>query len=217
STADQRAAGSRSALPARSRSRARPARRCAREAAAGAAVRLAARGERQGRGEGARPDRLPADAAGQDRAEEEGRGQVKRAIRTHLGDFGALLGILAIALFVVGYIFVHQAARPRLPFESKPFQIEAAFNEAQAVVPGQGQSVRIAGVQVGLVSSVQIEDGQAIVDMNLDRRYRGYVRTDASAMLRPRTGVKDMFVELDPGSAPAPAMQQHGRILVAAT
>jgi phospholipid/cholesterol/gamma-HCH transport system substrate-binding protein len=142
---------------------------------------------------------------------------VRRAIRAHLGDFGALLGILALALFVVGYIFIHQAARPRLPFETKPFQIEAAFNEAQAVVPGQGQSVRIAGVQVGLVSGVDIEDGQAVVHMNVDRQYRGYIRTDASALLRPRTGVKDMFVELDPGSASAPAMQDHGRLPVAST
>ena len=41
--------------------------------------------------------------------------------------------------------------------------------------------------------------------MDIDDKYKGLVRQDASAFLRPKTGLKDMFVELDPGTAQAPA------------
>jgi ABC-type transporter Mla subunit MlaD len=37
----------------------------------------------------------------------------------------------------------------RFPWEGKPFQLQAAFSTAQAVTPGQGQTVRVSGVRVG--------------------------------------------------------------------
>src|ERR687887_891713 len=40
--------------------------------------------------------------------------------------------------------------------------------------------------------------------MDLDPDYKGFVHTDATALLRPKTGLKDMFIELDPGSGRAP-------------
>jgi phospholipid/cholesterol/gamma-HCH transport system substrate-binding protein len=125
------------------------------------------------------------------------------AIRKRAGDFAAVLLLVVIAAGVGGYILSNQ--RLRFPFiEEKPFQLQAAFSTAQAVTPGQGQTVRVAGVRIGDISQVKLRNGQAIVTMDLDPEYKDLVHTDASALLRPKTGLKDMFIELDPGSSSAP-------------
>ena len=88
---------------------------------------------------------------------------------------------------------------------SKPFQLKAEFSTAQAVTPGQGQTVRVSGVRIGDITKVGLHDGVATVTMDVDPEYRHLVHTDASALLRPKTGLKDMFIELDPGTRRAPA------------
>ena len=35
--------------------------------------------------------------------------------------------------------------------------------------------------------------------MQIEPEYEGLIREDASALLRPKTGLKDMFLEVDPG------------------
>jgi phospholipid/cholesterol/gamma-HCH transport system substrate-binding protein len=127
---------------------------------------------------------------------------VRRAIGKHLGDFVALLVLFLIAIGISGYIIANQDARPRIPFvEAKAFTLKAAFSDAQAVTPGQGQSVRVAGVQVGKITQVELKNGIAVVTMELDPEFKKKldIRADATALLRPRTGLKDMFIELDPG------------------
>jgi phospholipid/cholesterol/gamma-HCH transport system substrate-binding protein len=129
---------------------------------------------------------------------------VTRAIRKHAGDFAALAVLTVIAIGVAAYIISQQEARGTFPFiEKKPFELKAEFSDAQAVIPGQGQTVRVAGVRVGKIGKVDIENGVAVVTMNLERKKVEdgdlVVRSDATALLRPRTGLKDMFIELDPG------------------
>ena len=98
----------------------------------------------------------------------------------------------------------------RFPFiEEKPFTLQAAFSTAQAVTPGQGQTVRMAGVRIGDISKVKLDNGRAIVTMDLDPQYDDLVHTDATALLRPKTGLKDMFIELDPGSSAAPLAKRN--------
>jgi phospholipid/cholesterol/gamma-HCH transport system substrate-binding protein len=138
---------------------------------------------------------------------------MKTAIRKHLGDFLAILGLFALSLGVAGYILSHE--RLRFPFISeKPFEVNAAFTTAQAVTPGQGQTVRIAGVQVGSIGKVSLKNGDAVVRLDIDQKYRHLIHQDASALLRPKTGLKDMFVELDPGTQQAPMMPKDGTIPV---
>jgi phospholipid/cholesterol/gamma-HCH transport system substrate-binding protein len=127
---------------------------------------------------------------------------VRRAIRKHLRDFAAIVALAAIATAVGGYVLANQ--RLRFPWEGAPFRLKAEFATAQAVTPGQGQTVRVSGVRVGDISKVALKDGRAVVTMDLDPRYKGMVRTDATALLRPKTGLKDMFIELDPGTGRAP-------------
>jgi phospholipid/cholesterol/gamma-HCH transport system substrate-binding protein len=132
---------------------------------------------------------------------------VRRAIGKHLGDFVALLVLFLIAIGISGFIIANQDARPRLPFvESKGFKLKAEFSDAQAVTPGQGQSVRVAGVQIGKITQVELVNGVAVVTMDLDKKYTDKldIKSDATALLRPRTGLKDMFIELDPGGDGTP-------------
>jgi phospholipid/cholesterol/gamma-HCH transport system substrate-binding protein len=127
---------------------------------------------------------------------------VRRAIAKHARHFGAVIGLALVAAVVAGYILSHQ--RLRFPWEGRPFELQAAFSTAQAVTPGQGQTVRVSGVRVGDISGVKLKDGRAVVTMSLDPQYKDLVHTDATALLRPKTGLKDMFIELDPGTTRAP-------------
>jgi hypothetical protein len=127
---------------------------------------------------------------------------VKRAIRTHLTDFGAILVLLALSVVVAGYVLSHE--RFQFPLiESSPFTLNAEFS-AQAVTPGQGQSVRVSGVQIGLIGNVTLKNGIADVQLQINDEYKNLIHTDATALLRPKTGLKDMFIEVDPGAKPAP-------------
>jgi phospholipid/cholesterol/gamma-HCH transport system substrate-binding protein len=76
---------------------------------------------------------------------------------------------------------------------------KATFSTAQSVTPGQGQTVQIAGVDVGDITKVDLVDGQAVVTMKIRRKYTP-IHKDATALLRPKTGLNDMIVQLDPGT-----------------
>ena len=131
---------------------------------------------------------------------------MRRAITKHGGHFAAVVGLALIAAVVAGYILSNQ--RLRFPWEGKPFELKAAFSTAQAVTPGQGQTVRVSGVRVGDITKVALKDGHAVVTMSLDPGYKDLVHTDATALLRPKTGLKDMFIELDPGTDRAPPAER---------
>lgn len=130
---------------------------------------------------------------------------MKRAIRNHWKDFVAILGLLVLSLAVAVFILNHE--RLRFPWQQSRFTINADFQTAQAVTPGQGQAVDISGVQVGEIGGVALHNGVAVVQMQIDQRYRHVIHTDATALLRERTGLKDMFIELDPGSHSAPVVR----------
>jgi phospholipid/cholesterol/gamma-HCH transport system substrate-binding protein len=131
---------------------------------------------------------------------------MKQAIRDHLRDFLAILGLLVVGL-IATYIIV-QNERLRIPLlEEKPFQLKAEMETAQAVTPGQGQTVRVAGVRIGDISKVEYEDGSAVVTMDIDRKFLPVYR-DATVLLRPKTGLKDMYLELDPGTDSDPSSDQ---------
>jgi len=84
-------------------------------------------------------------------------------------------------------------------------------------MPGQGQTIRVAGMRVGDLGEVELEDGVAVVKLELDAEYDDLVRADATALLRPRTGLKDMFLELDPGTKAQPALEEGDTIPVVNT
>jgi phospholipid/cholesterol/gamma-HCH transport system substrate-binding protein len=130
------------------------------------------------------------------------------AIRKHARDFVAIALLLVVALGV-SYVIL-QEQRLRIPIlEEKPFELKAEFQTAQAVVPGQGQTIRVAGVQVGDVSKVELVDGVAEVTFAVKREFLP-VYEDATILLRPTTGLKDMFFEMDPGTRSAGEIEEGG-------
>ena len=138
------------------------------------------------------------------------------AIRKHFKDFVAVIGLILIAGGVSAYILSNQ--RMRFPLiEKKPYVLNAEFQTAQAVIAGQGQTVRVSGVRVGDIGAVKLVDGRAVVRMDIDRKYEDMVHTDATALLRPKTGLKDMFIQLDPGTDGAPVAKENWTIPVGAT
>jgi phospholipid/cholesterol/gamma-HCH transport system substrate-binding protein len=52
---------------------------------------------------------------------------------------------------------------------------------------------------VGDIDAVNYENGHAVVTMAIDRKFLP-VYKNATILLRPKTGLKDMFLELDPGT-----------------
>ena len=137
------------------------------------------------------------------------------AIRKHAKEFIAVLGLIVVAGAVSLYILDEQ--RMRFPWEDAPLRLKAEFSTAQAVTAGQGQTVRVSGVRIGDIGDVKLENGKAVVEMDIDPEYKGLVREDAQAMLRPRTGLKDMFIELQPGSDRSPEAKDGYTLPIVAT
>lgn len=145
---------------------------------------------------------------------------MRRALRAHLRDVLAILGLVLAGLFAVTVILVNQ--RASLPswvplIGTDFFHLEADFSTAQAVTPGQGQSVDIAGIKVGEVSGVNLENGHAVVSMSIDNKYAPLIHDNASLLLRPKTGLNDMVVEVDPGTTTAPEMKENTTVPLAST
>jgi phospholipid/cholesterol/gamma-HCH transport system substrate-binding protein len=141
---------------------------------------------------------------------------VRRAIQKHLRDFIALMVLFIIGLGVSAFILSNQRLYlpSWVPGIGKDFyKVKAEFSTAQAVVPGQGQTVDIAGVQVGDIDKVELKNGVAVVSMNIRNKYAPIYR-DAHMLLRPKTGLKDMIVELDPGTKETGALPENGTIPV---
>ena len=141
------------------------------------------------------------------------------AIRKHLPDFLAIIALLVISLIVGGIILANQ--RFSLPagvpvLGSDTVEVEAELSTAQAVTPGQGQTVNIAGVAVGEISSVKLEGGKAVIGMDINREHATIYR-DATILLRPKTGLKDMVAELTPGTPEAGELAEGQRIPVSQT
>jgi phospholipid/cholesterol/gamma-HCH transport system substrate-binding protein len=128
---------------------------------------------------------------------------VRRAIREHMRDFVAIAVLAVLALVTTGVILAQQSANfpSWLPIlGTDHFELKAELSSAQAVTPGQGQSVNIAGIKVGTISGVDLEHGDAVVTMDVENKYAPLIHRNATLLLRPRTGLQDMTLELDPGT-----------------
>jgi phospholipid/cholesterol/gamma-HCH transport system substrate-binding protein len=137
------------------------------------------------------------------------------AIRKHLRDFIAVTALVLVALATTWVILQEQ--RLRVPvLEERPFELKAEFETAQAVVPGQGQTLRVAGVRVGDVESVELDEGRGVVTFAVDREFLPIYR-DATILLRPTTGLKDMFFQMDPGSDKAGVVEDGDTLPVSNT
>ncbi|HEU4735585.1 MAG TPA: MlaD family protein [Solirubrobacterales bacterium] len=132
------------------------------------------------------------------------RSSLSRQSRGRSKDTIAIFVLAAVGIAMTLWIFTQQkASLPAwIPVVGEEFDhITGEFSTAQAVTPGQGQAVDIAGIQVGKVTSVDLEDGHAVVGMDIEPKYMVLIHPDASLLLRPKTNLNDMVVEIDPGGA----------------
>lgn len=135
---------------------------------------------------------------------------MSRRIRAELKSLVALIGIALVGILIGTYILAHQRINPPswVPVIGKQeFILRAALQNAQGVLPGQGQMVTVSGVKVGRIASVDLENGRAVARLALEPRY-STVYPNATVLMRPKTGLKDMVAELDPGS-PASGKPLH--------
>jgi phospholipid/cholesterol/gamma-HCH transport system substrate-binding protein len=126
---------------------------------------------------------------------------VRAAIRKSWRNFAAVVALAVVALAVAAYILPHERfALPHwVPLIGNDFvTYKAEFTTAQSVTPGQGQTVDIAGVPVGELAGVDLVNGHGVVTMRIHKKYTPIYK-DATALLRPKTGLNDMIIELTPG------------------
>jgi phospholipid/cholesterol/gamma-HCH transport system substrate-binding protein len=129
--------------------------------------------------------------------------QLKRYGRS----FAIVAAVMAIGLAAGFYILIKQ--RLPNPFQSL-YSVNGAFPTAAAVVPGLGEPVNVAGVHVGEITDTELKNGQGIIKMQIDpSRGVPHLFCDAHASLVPNTPLKDMQVDINPGT-PGPCILPHG-------
>jgi phospholipid/cholesterol/gamma-HCH transport system substrate-binding protein len=99
-------------------------------------------------------------------------------------------------------------ARARL-FEPR-FAVYAEFTEVGGLV--EGATVRLAGVQIGRVSGVELPSqpgGKVRVEMTIARRFGDRVRKDSVARIETQGLLGDRIIEITVGTAAAPAVRPN--------
>lgn len=97
--------------------------------------------------------------------------------------------------------------------EEKP-DVYAVFASASPLI--EGNDVKIAGVTVGKVESIEVKDGKALVGMSLDETAMP-LHNDATAKIRPLSLLGERFVELDRGTPEAASLEGGATIPVSQT
>jgi len=110
----------------------------------------------------------------------------------------AVLAAVGFALSCVGLmIFVWTQFGGTIPFAPQGYRVRALFPETGLLV--SGADVRIAGVNVGRVTTVSPRGTGSLVTMDISRRYAP-IPADTRAILRLKTLLGEAFVELSSGS-----------------
>jgi phospholipid/cholesterol/gamma-HCH transport system substrate-binding protein len=132
--------------------------------------------------------------------------------RHYRGPSPAKIGLAVALLAAVG---IYLAFAKHIPFTGHGYELHATFENAATLKPQS--PVRIAGVNVGSVTSVQSRGNMAqatftITDQGLP------IHKDATVTIRPRLFLEgNFFLDLHPGSPSAPDLSSGGTIPVTQT
>lgn len=120
----------------------------------------------------------------------------------------------AIVLLAVLVIALYFGFTKHIPFKHG-YRLNAVFGSALNI---KGKSpVRIAGVNVGKVTSIKREGDTGVVSMEIESRGLP-IHSDATAKIRPRIFLEgNWFVELQPGSPSAPTLHSGATLPVTQT
>ncbi|HEY8466385.1 MAG TPA: MlaD family protein [Solirubrobacterales bacterium] len=122
--------------------------------------------------------------------------------RRYRGPHPAWLGALVVVLAVIG---AYLAFAKELPWADEGYELRATFENAATL--RESAPVRIAGVNVGEVTEVELDGELAKVTFTVSEEGRP-VRADAEVEIRPRLFLEgNFFLDLRPGSANAPELE----------
>lgn len=123
-----------------------------------------------------------------------------------------LAALLVLALGAGSWILGNQ--RFTAPW-ADTFTLAAEFEAVPGVSPGKGQEVRMFGVIVGQISDARVNNrGRAELELTLEPEFEGRVYENARLVLRPKSPLNEMYVEMDPGGPPARPMVRDGAFSV---
>jgi phospholipid/cholesterol/gamma-HCH transport system substrate-binding protein len=122
--------------------------------------------------------------------------------------------IVVLALACGGYILNRQRLESPLA-ERTTLHLE--FAAVDAVTPGLGSPVTVAGDTVVQIEGRRLDGGRGVLRVAIDPDKLPAVHADARAALVPNTALKDMQVRLSPGSRDAPKLGDGARIPLAVT
>jgi phospholipid/cholesterol/gamma-HCH transport system substrate-binding protein len=140
--------------------------------------------------------------------------RLKVQIRRY-GIYATMVALVAAIGTAAGFYILLQERLPS-PFTGY-YTLKAAFSSVNAVVPGLGEPVNVAGVHVGEIAGVQLEGGHGILQLDIDPGVLPRVYRDAAAALVPNTPLKDMELNIIPGHRSAGSMPPGGTIPVSET
>ena len=111
-----------------------------------------------------------------------------------------VVALIAIAGVVGGIILGNQRL---VALWSDRLVVTADFAATPGISPGNGQEVRIAGVNVGDIAGAEVApDGHARLTLSLEPGHHLY--QNATLVLRPKSPLNEMYVTIAPGAPPAP-------------
>jgi ABC-type transporter Mla subunit MlaD len=97
--------------------------------------------------------------------------------------------------------------------DSEPYKVRAIFDNAGFAIPGE--DVKVAGVKVGKIDSLDVtDDFKAVVVLDIQEEAYQDFRRDAECMIRPQSLIGEKFVECEPTQArqanaePPPALEK---------
>jgi phospholipid/cholesterol/gamma-HCH transport system substrate-binding protein len=120
---------------------------------------------------------------------------------------------LVIALFTFAIaMFIYLVPRfggPSLSF-SQPYQLRAQFHNTLALEKSAGVLIR--GVDVGSVSGISVNGDVATVTFTVGNQYEPLLHADATVRIGLKTALGEPYVDLTPGTAPAPRLRSGALI-----
>ncbi len=132
--------------------------------------------------------------------------------RHYRGPSPWVIGLVVALLFVLGF---YLGFTKRIPFTSRGYQLHATFQSATTLKPQS--PVRIAGVNVGKVTSVERQGNMAKVTFTVSDEGLP-INQDATITIRPRLFLEgNLFLDLQPGSPSAPDLSSGATIPVTQT
>jgi len=112
---------------------------------------------------------------------------------------------MIIGIICLGYLSIKLGKME--VFGDKGYEIHAIFSNSGGLKPGS--SVVIAGVEVGRVKRIALDDYQAKVVLNIPLNVK--IQEDAIASIKTKGLIGEKFVEITPGGADE-LIQPGGRI-----